>query len=108
MTTSQYEREDFEDFMTKDGDATLWSHDPIEKEARDIYTRTMISEFKVQLKAATGYAVTELEKDSLYKIKGKVLCTCKFFDFYGILCSHALRAMNYAGIHNIPPCYVMK
>ncbi|XP_020082188.1 protein FAR-RED IMPAIRED RESPONSE 1-like [Ananas comosus] len=131
MTTSQYEREDFEDFMTKDGDATLWSHDPIEKEARDIYTRTMISEFKIQLKAATGYAVTELEKDSFYKIskfsnpsnpnqiiseytvsiikaEGKVLCTCKFFDFYGILCSHALRAMNYAGIHNIPPCYVTK
>ncbi|OAY81711.1 hypothetical protein ACMD2_25464 [Ananas comosus] len=65
----------------------------------------MFSKFKAQLKAATGYAVTELEKDSLYKIskflnpsnpnqriseyivsiikaEGKVLCTCKYFDFY--------------------------
>ncbi|OAY83141.1 hypothetical protein ACMD2_18407 [Ananas comosus] len=68
MTHNQYEREDMEDFMTKDGEPTLWSDDPIEKDARRIYTRILFSEFKTQLRAMTGYKLIELEKESLYKI----------------------------------------
>ncbi|OAY82811.1 Protein FAR1-RELATED SEQUENCE 5 [Ananas comosus] len=63
-----FTRKDLKDFMTKDGEPSLWSDDPIEKDARRIYTRNIFSEFKTQLRATTGYKLIELKKDSLYKI----------------------------------------
>ncbi|XP_020108789.1 protein FAR1-RELATED SEQUENCE 5-like [Ananas comosus] len=131
MSNNQYEREDMEDFMTKDEEPTLWSDDPIEKDARSIYTRTIFSEFKAQLRATTGYKLVELEKDKLYKISSIsqpstsrqrmctytitvvrsediVSCTCKLFEFYGLLCAHALKVMHHIEVYSIPPRYVIK
>ncbi|OAY72270.1 hypothetical protein ACMD2_15163 [Ananas comosus] len=68
MTNNQYEREDLEDFRTKDRESTLWLDDPIEKDARRLYTINIFSEFNTQLRVTTGYKLNELEKDSLYKI----------------------------------------
>ncbi|OAY74909.1 Protein FAR1-RELATED SEQUENCE 5, partial [Ananas comosus] len=68
FTRKDLSNKDMEDFMTKDGEPTLWSDDPIEKDARRIYTRILFSEFKTQLRATTGYKLIELEKESLYKI----------------------------------------
>ncbi|OAY73941.1 Protein FAR1-RELATED SEQUENCE 5, partial [Ananas comosus] len=131
MSNNQYEREDMEDFMTNDGEPSLWSDDPIEKNARSIYTRTIFSEFKVQLRATTGYKLVELEKDKLYKISSIsqpstskqrmctytvtvvrsdniVSCTCKSFEFYGLLCAHALKVMHHIEVYSIPSRYILK
>ncbi|OAY77092.1 Protein FAR1-RELATED SEQUENCE 7, partial [Ananas comosus] len=119
------------DFRTKDGEPTLWSDDPIEKDARRLYTRNIFSEFKTQLRATTSYKLIELENDSLYKIspishpsssrqrmctytvtvvrsENIVSCTCKLFEFYGLLCAHALKVMHYIEIYNIPSRYILK
>ncbi|OAY82810.1 Protein FAR1-RELATED SEQUENCE 3 [Ananas comosus] len=36
-----------------------------------------------------------------------VSCTCKLFEFYGLLCAHALKVMHYIEIYNIPPHYIL-
>ncbi|OAY85194.1 Protein FAR1-RELATED SEQUENCE 9 [Ananas comosus] len=117
--------------MTNDGEPSLWSDDPIEKNARSIYTKTIFLEFKVQLRATTGYKLVELEKEKLYKISSIsqpstskqrmctytvtvvksediVSCTCKLFEFYGLLCAHALKVMHHIEMYSIPSRYILK
>ncbi|OAY66353.1 hypothetical protein ACMD2_26332, partial [Ananas comosus] len=60
-----------EDFMTNDGEPSLWSNDPIEKNARSIYTRTIFSEFKVQLRATTVLTNTPLKILLTRNVKGE-------------------------------------
>lgn len=131
ITTTCYEREDEEDFKNKDGEAHLWSYDPIERQARDIYTKAIFVEFRKHLRAATAYSILELEKNALYKIcplsqssiqnrrlrsymvsvdvhNQKISCNCKLFEFFGILCSHCLKVLPYMNMHSIPPHYILK
>ncbi|OAY83364.1 Protein FAR1-RELATED SEQUENCE 5, partial [Ananas comosus] len=68
ITTTCYEREDEQDFKNKDGEAQLWSYDPIERQARDIYMKAIFFEFRRHLRAATAYSILEVEKNTLYKI----------------------------------------
>ncbi|XP_010273716.1 PREDICTED: protein FAR1-RELATED SEQUENCE 5-like isoform X2 [Nelumbo nucifera] len=37
-----------------------------------------------------------------------VSCSCKNFEFVGILCRHALKILDYRRVDIIPPCYVLK
>ncbi|OAY75528.1 Protein FAR1-RELATED SEQUENCE 5, partial [Ananas comosus] len=68
LVASRHEKEDEQDFKTASGEASLWSYDPIEKQARDVYTHTLFKEVKRQLKYATGYRLVELQKNVSYKI----------------------------------------
>ncbi|XP_020105555.1 protein FAR1-RELATED SEQUENCE 5-like [Ananas comosus] len=131
MVASRYDKEDEADFRSGDGKPSLWSHNPIEKEAREVYTRRVYSEFKNQLRASTGYEVTELKENLSYKVsimpdstlpyqrvqsytvsinpsKERVECSCKYFEFSGLLCSHALKDMIHLNMRKIPPDYIMK
>ncbi|XP_020095571.1 protein FAR1-RELATED SEQUENCE 5-like isoform X2 [Ananas comosus] len=131
LVASRHEKEDEQDFKTASGEASLWSYDPIEKQARDVYTHTLFKEVKRQLKYATGYRLVELQKNVSYKISNfmnpdlrkqslcsyivsvdlsekKINCNCKMFEFVGILCSHILKVMSYIGIDAIPPHYILK
>ncbi|OAY83525.1 Protein FAR1-RELATED SEQUENCE 3, partial [Ananas comosus] len=124
-------QKDEEDFKNKDGEAHLWSYDPIERQARDIYTKAIFFEFRKHLRAATAYSILELEKNTLYKISPlaqcniqnrrlrsymvsvdvpnqKVSCNCKLFEFFGILCSHCLKVLPYLNMHSIPAHYILK
>ncbi|OAY69605.1 Protein FAR1-RELATED SEQUENCE 5, partial [Ananas comosus] len=130
IVSSRYDKEDEEDFRSKDSEPSLWSFSPIEKQARDICTRKVFTEFKNQLRASTRYEITELEVNSLYNIssiesstssrrvnsytvrvdrlKENVSCSCKFFEFSGLLCSHVLKVMLHIQMHHIPDQYIMK
>ncbi|OAY81610.1 Protein FAR-RED IMPAIRED RESPONSE 1 [Ananas comosus] len=131
MVASRYDKEDEADFRSGDDEPSLWSHNPIEKEAREVYTRRVYSEFKNQLRASTGYELTELKENLSYKVsimpdstlpyqtvqsftvsinpsKERVECSCKYFEFSGLLCSHALKVMIHLNMRKIPPDYIMK
>ncbi|OAY68105.1 Protein FAR1-RELATED SEQUENCE 3, partial [Ananas comosus] len=131
FTRKDLMNEDEEDFKNKDGEAYLWSYDPIERQARDIYTKAIFFEFRKHLRAATGYSILELETYALYKISPlaqsniqkrqlrsymvsvdvpnqKVSCNCKLFEFFEILCSHCLKVPPYINMHSIPPHYILK
>ncbi|OAY68100.1 Protein FAR1-RELATED SEQUENCE 5 [Ananas comosus] len=121
----RYEKEEEEEFKTTDGESSLWSLNPIEKQAREIYTKVIFSDFKKHLRDATGFGVIELEQYKLYKTTlleniytlkqrscsykvaievetEKIFCNCKQFEFTGILCPHALRVMQHVGMNFIP------
>ncbi|OAY77498.1 Protein FAR1-RELATED SEQUENCE 9 [Ananas comosus] len=130
MVSSRYDKEDEADFRSRDGESSLWSHNPIEIQARSVYTKRVFSEFKNQFRWTTGYDLTELE-NNCYKISTiqnstlpaqginsfivtsspsmeKVSCSCKFFEFSGLLCSHALKVMLHVRMHQIPSDYIIK
>ncbi|XP_020090013.1 protein FAR1-RELATED SEQUENCE 9-like isoform X1 [Ananas comosus] len=107
------------------GEVKLYSYDPIEVQARDIYTKRNFFEFKEQLRLISGHSLLELEKNSLYKttaihnptmtytvsvnrLAEKVSCNCKMFEFTGLLCSHILKVLHYIGIYSIPSHYILK
>ncbi|XP_020112575.1 protein FAR-RED ELONGATED HYPOCOTYL 3-like isoform X1 [Ananas comosus] len=130
VVSSRYNKEDEADFRSRDGESSLWSHNPIEVQARSVYTKRVFSEFKNQFRCTTGYDLTELE-NNCYKISTiqhstlpaqginsfivtsspsmeKVNCSCKFFEFSGLLCSHALKVMLHVRMHEIPSHYIIK
>ncbi|KAJ3674498.1 hypothetical protein LUZ60_005114 [Juncus effusus] len=132
MLQSVYARESEEDFRTLNEEASLWSPYPIEKEARKVYTRNVFSSFKNRLRQSCEYNATAIEHYALYEVKrmeslvarnyfpnsykveidipnSKVSCECKGFEFQGMLCAHALRVMQVAGImDHLPNNYVLK
>ncbi|OAY85649.1 Protein FAR1-RELATED SEQUENCE 9 [Ananas comosus] len=67
VVSSRYDKEDEADFKSRDGESSLWSHNPIEVQARSVYTKRVFSEFKNQFRCTTGYDLTELE-NNCYKI----------------------------------------
>ncbi|OAY77639.1 Protein FAR1-RELATED SEQUENCE 3 [Ananas comosus] len=130
IVSSRYEKEDEEEFKMKNGGSTLWTLDPIEERAREIYTKKVFADFRDQLKVLTGYRFVEVEKNT-YKVftiekpsiskqriysyivivdkdEDIVSCNCKIFEFVGILCAHALKVMHFIGIHHIPKKYILK
>ncbi|KAI0519010.1 hypothetical protein KFK09_006449 [Dendrobium nobile] len=40
--------------------------------------------------------------------KVSVECSCKNFEFIGILCTHALKVLDFKNIRTIPDCYLLK
>ncbi|XP_020082392.1 protein FAR1-RELATED SEQUENCE 5-like [Ananas comosus] len=122
---TQYDKEDEEDYRMRGGEVKLYSYNPIEVQARDIYTKRNFFEFKEQLRLISGHSLLELEKNSLYKttaihnptmtytisvnrLAEKVSCNCKMFEFTGLLCSHILKVLHYIGIYSIPSHYILK
>ncbi|OAY72836.1 Protein FAR1-RELATED SEQUENCE 5, partial [Ananas comosus] len=130
IVASRYENENLQEFKMKDGQASLWTFNPIEEQARDVYTKNVFMDFRDQLKASTGYRITQMENNtykvctiqnpskpyqhmysyvvSVHEDNEKVSCNCKMFNYAGILCAHALTVMHFVGIHHIPQNYIMK
>ncbi|KAJ4953654.1 hypothetical protein NE237_030486 [Protea cynaroides] len=63
--------------------------------------------------ATTEYKVTVVEKTheknvTFNSLNGTILCSCKKFEFIGILCSHALKILDLRNIKVLPPQYILK
>ncbi|OAY65561.1 Protein FAR1-RELATED SEQUENCE 5 [Ananas comosus] len=101
VVETRYDKEDEKDYKME----VLYSYDPIEVQARDIYTKRNFFEFKEQLRLILGHSLLELEKNSLYK---KGLMQLQMFEFMGLLCSHILKVLHYIGIYSIPSHYILK
>ncbi|KAJ1698795.1 hypothetical protein LUZ63_007307 [Rhynchospora breviuscula] len=103
----------------------------IEKDASEFYTCTVMSVVKEILKKTQLGFVKEIEKDSLYEVTIKynpmvakmvpetymvninileelVSCSCRGYEFEGLLCSHAIKVMHHVGIDHLPNQYIMK
>ncbi|KAJ3688748.1 hypothetical protein LUZ61_017912 [Rhynchospora tenuis] len=110
---------------------SLSSFYQIEVEARRVYTNKIFSMFKKVLKDSSLGSIKEIEKDALYevninshpwypnwipethKIKVEkedeiISCSCKGYEFEGLLCSHAIKIMQHVGILHLPTRYIMK
>ncbi|KAJ3707797.1 hypothetical protein LUZ61_011502 [Rhynchospora tenuis] len=102
-----------------------------EKDAFEFYTSNVMGEFKNNLKNTQLGRIIEIEKDAIYevsinfhpsygnlnpqtyevhinKMEELVSCSCKGFEFEGLLCSHALKVMHHVDMEHLPTRYILK
>ncbi|KAK9040418.1 hypothetical protein V6N11_015579 [Hibiscus sabdariffa] len=124
----RYEKEvsaEFETFYTK---PVLKTPLPMEKQAAEVYTRKMFLVFQDEIYESLVLAVTSSQDDGLAKIyevarfdeEHKVCrvglniadriasCSCKMFEFEGILCRHVIAVFKATNIFLLPQHYIMK
>ncbi|KAJ4799444.1 FAR1-related sequence 5 [Rhynchospora pubera] len=126
-----WEKESDEDIASMNVVPKLTSFHRIEKDASQVYTRKVMKLFKEILKESQLGEVDEIEKDALYQVTIKehpdiknwilesymvkinklediVSCSCKGYEFEGLLCSHAIKVMHHVNMFHLPNRYIMK
>lgn len=124
----RYEKEskaEFETFYTK---PVLKTPLPVEKQGADVYTRRMFTIFQeevfhslvfaVKLSGEDGgtntYEVARFnEEQKVYFVAFRVAeqlasCSCKMFEFEGILCRHVLAVFKATNVFTLPQGYILK
>lgn len=125
----QYEKEskaEFETFYTK---PVLKTPLPVEKQAAEVYTRKMFSIFQDEVFESLALAVKLSGEDRgtsnryevarfdeehrVYIVDFNVTeqiasCSCKMFEFEGILCRHVLAVFKAANVFILPQRYILK
>ncbi|KAJ1698109.1 hypothetical protein LUZ63_006621 [Rhynchospora breviuscula] len=124
-------QESDEDITTMKAVPKLSSLYLIEKDAYEVYTKKVMSEVKKRIKGSQLGEVNEVEKDALYEVAIKehptiknwipetymvkinkleelVSCSCKGYEFEGLLCSHAIKVMHHVKMFHLPNRYIMK
>ncbi|KAJ8427726.1 hypothetical protein Cgig2_010244 [Carnegiea gigantea] len=93
---------------------------PLEEQAFQVVTPVAFKKFHEEIEKASQYSlVHEDGKEFIlkhYKSNGRMhtvfwdgsitLCSCKNFEFWGILCRHVLRVFIQKDCFHIPPCYL--
>lgn len=97
------------------------------KQARDIYTPKMFEWFQLEYETCLNIVVNQCTENgslSEYKVSiygqlqeytvtfnsvdENVACNCMKFEFMGILCSHALKVLDYQNLKLLPTKYILK
>ncbi|MCL7047143.1 hypothetical protein MKW94_017882 [Papaver nudicaule] len=120
------ERELHEDFQSIQTSPNLPFPAPMLKQAAEKYTRSVFKMFAEEYKEWILCKVEDCGEDGIFckyevtqenRAKGlvtidpstcQVLCSCKKFEFVGILCRHAIKVLYHRNIHELPPQYILK
>ncbi|KAJ6749834.1 hypothetical protein OIU85_000464 [Salix viminalis] len=104
----------------------ILSGSAMEKQAANIYTRTIFSIFQGELVKSLSVAIEEIggdgtnatfklteegQKESIVEfscLDSNLACSCKKYESEGILCVHALKVLNARNIFHIPAQYILK
>lgn len=97
------------------------------KRVRDLYTPKIFESFQQEYELCLDFMVKQCNKNvplvefkvSLFgqrhectvtfnSSEDSVVCSCMKFLFEGILCSHAIRVLDYQNIKVVPTQYVLK
>uniref|UniRef100_A0ACD5XP33 Uncharacterized protein n=2 Tax=Avena sativa TaxID=4498 RepID=A0ACD5XP33_AVESA len=124
---SRYEEEAKADMGTSLNMMTTKTASPIEKQAACTYTKAVFSKFQEEFTESLGYIIRKLKdgyiskysimKDEYssdtfcvtYNASTKMAkCSCKYFEFSGILCRHILGVLLIVDPHLLPPDYFLK
>ncbi|XP_059632603.1 protein FAR1-RELATED SEQUENCE 7-like [Cornus florida] len=121
------EEERKEDFNSFNLQAVLHTKDPIEEQCRTLYTMTMFKVFQKELLECYSYAGMKINVEgaiSRYLLQKcgdgderntvafnasnlNVSCSCKMFEFEGVLCRHALKVFQIMNIRELPSRYIL-
>ncbi|CAN6458526.1 unnamed protein product [Victoria cruziana] len=128
VVEAQYRKEMHADFETNQSPQILKTPWPLEKQAADLYTRTIFGRFQEELLDSFGYMTDEIENDGMsviYRVVKfgeekractvkmeistmRVSCSCQMFECSGILCRHVLIVFVQRSIIILPPQYILK
>lgn len=121
------EEERKEDFNSFNLQAVLHTKDPIEEQCRRLYTITMFKVFQKELLECYSYVGIKINVEgaiSRYLVQKcgngeerntvafnasnlNISCSCKMFEFEGILCRHALKVFQIMNIRELPSRYIL-
>ncbi|KAI5654216.1 hypothetical protein M9H77_31403 [Catharanthus roseus] len=121
------EEERAEDFNSFNLQAGLHTKDPIEEQCRRLYTSTMFKMFQKELIDCYSYAGIKLNVEGaisryLVQMCGNaderntvafnasnlnISCSCKMFEFEGVLCRHTLKVFQIMNIRELPSRYIL-
>ncbi|XP_022738633.1 protein FAR1-RELATED SEQUENCE 12-like isoform X2 [Durio zibethinus] len=105
---------------------TILKGSTLEKQAADVYTRTMFKLFQEELRGCLSVAIEDMgftgtvatfklkeeaQKDHIVKFDdslNQITCGCKKYESVGILCVHILKVLNAKNIFQLPFRYILK
>ncbi|CAN4109617.1 unnamed protein product [Withania somnifera] len=121
------EEERKEDFNSFNLQAVLQTKDPIEDQCRRLYTITVFKVFQKELLECYSYVGIKINVEgaiSRYLVQKcgngderntvafnasnlNISCSCKMFEFEGVLCRHALKVFQIMNIRELPSRYIL-
>jgi hypothetical protein len=102
------------------------SSSAMEKQAANIYTRTIFKIFQEELITCLSVAIEEIasdgtnatfklteegQKESIVEfscLDSNLACSCRKYESEGILCVHALKVLNARNVFRLPDQYILK
>ncbi|KAL0437121.1 UNVERIFIED_CONTAM: protein FAR1-RELATED SEQUENCE 3 [Sesamum radiatum] len=125
---TSFEREVEADFDTICTTPVLRTPSPMEKQAANLYTRRIFSKFQEELVETFVYTANRVDGDgqnSTYRVakfeddhkayfvslniaEMKANCSCKMFEYSGILCRHVLTVFTVTNVLTLPSHYILK
>ncbi|EPS62805.1 hypothetical protein M569_11983, partial [Genlisea aurea] len=125
---SRHEKEVKADLDTMNTPPVLKTPSPMEKQASELYTRKIFTRFQEELVSTLTLTASAVEDDgeiTTYRVANfgedhrahlvrfnvlemKALCSCRMFEFSGLLCRHVLAVFRVANVLTLPPRYVSK
>lgn len=127
--SDRYEKESKAEFETFYSKPVLKTPLPVEKQAAEVYTRKMFSTFQdevfeslalaVKLSGEVGednnrYEVARFDEEHrVYMVDFNITeqiasCSCKMFEFEGIVCRHVLAVFKATNVFTLPQRYILK
>lgn len=125
---NSFEREVEADFDTICTTPVLKTPSPMEKQAANLYTKRIFSKFQEELVETFVYTANRVDGDghnSTYRVakfeddrkayfislniaEMKANCSCKMFEYSGILCRHVLTVFTVTNVLTLPSHYILK
>lgn len=126
--SSWQEKELKEDFDTSNAAPVLKTPSPMEKQAANLYTRRIFIKFQEELVETLANPATMIDGSTIvtsYRVakfgeehkahtvrfnafEMKATCTCRMFEFSGIICRHVLSVFRTKNVLTLPSDYVLK
>ncbi|KAI6685394.1 hypothetical protein NL676_031307 [Syzygium grande] len=123
-----FEKEIEADFDTICTSPVLRTPSPMEKQAANLYTRKVFAKFQEELVETFVYTANRIEGDgitSTFRVakfeedsKAYIVtlnhsdmranCSCRMFEYSGILCRHVLTVFTVSNVLTLPSHYIMK
>lgn len=111
-------REDYESANTA---PVLKTSSPMEKQAAGVYTRAAFSRFQEELVEIPENPVSKMS-DSTYRVgkfggghsvefesgEVKASCSCRMFEYSGIVCRHILAVFSAGNVFTLPSRYILR
>ncbi|KAL0319747.1 UNVERIFIED_CONTAM: protein FAR1-RELATED SEQUENCE 9 [Sesamum radiatum] len=126
--SSWHEKELKDDFDTSNTTPVLKTPSPMEKQAANLYTRRIFMKFQGELVETLANPATIVDDSGTvitYRVakfgeehkahavrfnafEMKATCSCRMFEFSGIICRHVLSVFRAKNVLMLPPEYVLK
>lgn len=130
----RHKEEALADTESRNSSPGLKTRCPFEPQLSVVYTRDMFKKFQLEVEEMYAcFGTTQLHIDGpivIFLVKervpgagnqreirdyevlynrsaGEVRCICSCFNFYGYLCRHALCVLNFNGVEEVPPRYIL-